>query len=89
MARVGPPLNTVGTDGVAAATSASAHKAAFSKKLPTQSRVKAERTLTRSMFSERLLVNIITKHAVSPGPISAAHGAARSADMAAAVAGRD
>ena len=32
-------------------------------------------SLTQPLFSERLLVNIITKHAAGPGPISAAHGA--------------
>ena len=31
--------------------------------------------LTQPMFSERLLVNIITKHAAGPGPFLAAHGA--------------
>src|SRR6201987_879990 len=38
-------------------------------------RIKVGCCLTQPMFSETLLVNIITKHAGGPGPVSGAHGA--------------
>ena len=43
--------------------------------VPAPSANQRRNSLTQPLFSERLLVNIITKHAAGPGPISAAHGA--------------